>query len=627
MADQLSMFLPKSNWKPPTDLPDLSSAKVISLDVETHDPNLMTQGPGGVRHDGKLVGISVATDTGYVGYFPIAHEGGDNLDSGAVLRWARATLGGEQDKVGANLLYDLEWLRQAGVQVNGRLRDIQVAEPLLDEEKDGGYSLNNLAKFYLNQEKDEEALRAAAKSFGVDPKGGLWKLPARYVGPYAEADARLPLEIWALQEIQLKEQGLWDIFELESRLLNVILDMRFKGVRIDTDRAEQLNDECLSREAALLTKLRDDCGIVIEPWSADELSKAFDKLGIWYPRTQRGNPSFTSDWLNNHDHEFAKGIAEWRKVNKMRRDFIEGICLKQQYNGRIHAQFHALRKDSDGTRTGRFSSSTPNLQQIPARDEYWGPLIRGLFLPDEGQQWACLDYSQQEPRVLVHYANRLGLKGAADAVAQYTEDADTDFHQVVADMAGITRKHAKTINLGMFYGMGIYKLSQEPGMEQHDAKPIFEQYHNRVPFVRQLAHQCTRSANQKGFIKTLLGRHRHFNLFEPADSRNTWPNRETPLNRDAAMDVWKGRPLRRSFTHKALNALIQGSSADMTKKAMLDLYDEGVVPHITVHDELDFSVTDSVQANKYRDIMESCVELEVPLKVDVEIGPNWGDIK
>ena len=627
MADQLSMFLPKSNWKPPTDLPDLSSAKVISLDVETHDPNLMTQGPGGVRHDGKLVGISVATDTGYVGYFPIAHEGGDNLDSGAVLRWARATLGGEQDKVGANLLYDLEWLRQAGVQVNGRLRDIQVAEPLLDEEKDGGYSLNNLAKFYLNQEKDEEALRAAAKSFGVDPKGGLWKLPARYVGPYAEADARLPLEIWALQEIQLKEQGLWDIFELESRLLNVILDMRFKGVRIDTDRAEQLNDECLSREAALLTKLRDDCGIVIEPWSADELSKAFDKLGIWYPRTQRGNPSFTSDWLNNHDHEFAKGIAEWRKVNKMRRDFIEGICLKQQYNGRIHAQFHALRKDSDGTRTGRFSSSTPNLQQIPARDEYWGPLIRGLFLPDEGQQWACLDYSQQEPRVLVHYANRLGLKGAADAVAQYTEDADTDFHQVVADMAGITRKHAKTINLGMFYGMGIYKLSQELGMEQHDAKPIFEQYHNRVPFVRQLAHQCTRSANQKGFIKTLLGRHRHFNLFEPADSRNTWPNRETPLNRDAAMDVWKGRPLRRSFTHKALNALIQGSSADMTKKAMLDLYDEGVVPHITVHDELDFSVTDSVQANKYRDIMESCVELEVPLKVDVAIGPNWGDIK
>lgn len=624
---QMSMFLPKADWRPPKELPDLSAAKIISLDVETSDPHLLTSGPGGVRHDGKLVGISVATDTGFVGYFPIAHEGGDNLDSGSVLKWARATLGGRQDKVGANLLYDLEWLRAAGVEVKGRLRDIQVAEPLLDEERDGGYSLSNLSKYYLNQDKDETLLRDAAKSFGVDPKGGLWKLPARYVGPYAEADAALPLEIWKHQEKLLREQGLWEIFELESRLLNVILDMRFKGVRIDIDRAEQLNDKCLTEEAQLLTSIRKECGTVVEPWSADELSKAFDNLGIWYPRTNRGNPSFTSDWLNSHEHPFAKSIGDWRKINKMRRDFIEGICLKQQHSGRIHAQFHSLRKDSDGTRTGRFSSSTPNLQQIPARDEYWGPLIRGLFLPDEGKQWACLDYSQQEPRVLMHYAFLRGLRGAEDAVNQYRNDADTDFHQVVADMAGISRKQAKTINLGMFYGMGIYKLSQELGMEQFEAKPIFEQYHSRVPFVRQLAHECTRAANQKGYIKTLLGRHRHFNLFEPADSRNTWPNRETPLNRDAAMEVWNGRPLRRSFTHKALNALIQGSSADMTKKAMLDLYDEGVTAHITVHDELDFSVEDRVQADTYRDIMENCVDLELPLKVDVEIGPNWGEIE
>ena len=624
---QMSMFLPKADWRPPKELPDLSAAKIISLDVETSDPHLLTSGPGGVRHDGKLVGISVATDTGFVGYFPIAHEGGDNLDSGSVLKWARATLGGRQDKVGANLLYDLEWLRAAGVEVKGRLRDIQVAEPLLDEERDGGYSLSNLSKYYLNQDKDETLLRDAAKSFGVDPKGGLWKLPARYVGPYAEADAALPLEIWKHQEKLLREQGLWEIFELESRLLNVILDMRFKGVRIDIDRAEQLNDKCLTEEAQLLTSIRKECGTVVEPWSADELSKAFDNLGIWYPRTNRGNPSFTSDWLNSHEHPFAKSIGDWRKINKMRRDFIEGICLKQQHSGRIHAQFHSLRKDSDGTRTGRFSSSTPNLQQIPARDEYWGPLIRGLFLPDEGKQWACLDYSQQEPRVLMHYAFLRGLRGAEDAVNQYRNDADTDFHQVVADMAGISRKQAKTINLGMFYGMGIYKLSQELGLEQFEAKPIFEQYHSRVPFVRQLAHECTRAANQKGYIKTLLGRHRHFNLFEPADSRNTWPNRETPLNRDAAMEVWNGRPLRRSFTHKALNALIQGSSADMTKKAMLDLYDEGVTAHITVHDELDFSVEDRVQADTYRDIMENCVDLELPLKVDVEIGPNWGEIE
>tara|TARA_A100001388_G_scaffold56690_1_gene39054 strand:+ start:6231 stop:8111 length:1881 start_codon:yes stop_codon:yes gene_type:complete len=625
--DQLSFLRPDSNWLPPENLPDLSGAKVIGLDVETCDPNLLTNGPGGVRNDGKLVGISVATDTGFKGYFPIAHEGGDNLDNNAVLRWARATLGGTQTKVGANLLYDLEWLRQAGIDVKGDLRDIQVAEPLLDEEKNGGYSLANLSKFYLNKDKDETLLREAAQAFGVDPKGGLWKLPARYVGPYAEADAALPLEIYKLQEKKIKEQGLWDIFDLESRLLNMTLDMRFKGVRIDVDKAEQLNEKLLSEEAELLVALRKECGTVVEPWSADELSKAFNSLDIWFPRTAKGNPSFTSDWLNSHEHPFAKKIADWRKINKMRRDFIEGICLKQQHNGRIHAQFHALRKDADGTRTGRFSSSTPNLQQIPARDEYWGPLVRSLFLPDEGCKWACLDYSQQEPRVLVHYANLRKLSGADKVVAEYNENADTDFHEIVAEMAGIPRKQAKVINLGMFYGMGIYRLAQQLDMEQADAKPIFEQYHSRVPFVRQLMYECTQSANNKGYIRTLLGRHRHFDLFEPADSRNTWPNRETPLGRDAAMEVWKDRPLRRSFTHKALNALIQGSSADMTKKAMLDLYDDGIIPHITVHDELDFSVTDGLQADKYRDIMEHCVELTVPLKVDVEIGSNWGDIK
>lgn len=587
----------------------------------------MISGPGGVRHDGRLIGVSLATDTGYNGYFPFAHEGGDNLDRETVLSWLRTTLSGEQIKVGANLLYDLEWLREAGVDVKGTLRDIQVAEPLIDEEKDGGYSLSNLAKSYLAIDKNEELLRDAARALGVDPKSGLWKLPARYVGPYAEADAALPLQIWQYQEKELRKQGLWDIFELESRLLHVILDMRFKGVRVNLSRAEQLNDECLSQEASLLTQLRDTCGTVLEPWSGDELATAFDTLKIWYPRTSRGNPSFTSEWLSSHEHPFARQVAEWRKTNKMRRDFIEGICLKQHYNGRIHAQFHALRKDTDGTRTGRFSSSTPNLQQIPARDEYWGPLIRSLFLPDEGQQWACFDYSQQEPRVLMHYAFLRGLRGAKEAVELYRTDHETDFHKMVADMAGIGRKQAKVINLGMFYGMGSYKLSRQLDMEHADAKPLFEQYHSRVPFVRQLAHECTRAANDKGYIRTLLGRHRHFNLFEPADSQTTWPNKEIPLNREAAMQVWKGRPLRRAFTHKALNALIQGSSADMIKQAMVNLYEQNIIPHITIHDELDFSIeANGVHGPMICGIMEKCVDLTIPLKVDTEYGPHWGDI-
>lgn len=625
--DQLPMFLPTSTWIPPSEFPDLSEAKLISVDCETRDPNLLTSGPGGVRYDGEVVGVSLATDTGFCGYFPFAHRDGGNLDREQTISYLQATLGGNQPKVGANLLYDLEWLRATGIQVNGPIRDIQIAEPLIDEERDGGFSLNNLSKYYLNEEKDEKLLREAATLQGYNPKSEMWKMHSKYVGPYAEADAKLPLLIWEKQEKILKNNDLWDIFIMESELVPVILDMRFKGVRIDLDKAELVKDECLTEEAKLLTNLREIAGRVVEPWAPQDIQNTFNKLGLWYPKTQAGNPSFTAAWLSSHEHPFCQNLVQFRKINKMRRDFIEGICLKMQYNGRIHAQFHALRKDADGTRSGRFSSSTPNLQQIPARDEYWGPLVRSLFLPDEDHQWACLDYSQQEPRVLLHYAYLRKLRGSQEAVEQFNNNNATDFHQMVADMASISRKQAKTINLGMFYGMGIYKLSQQLGLEKEEAKSLSEQYHSRVPFVRQLAAECSKAAAQRGQVRTLLGRQRHFNMFEPADSRNTWPNRELPLNRAAAERVWAGRPLRRSMTHKSLNALVQGSSADMMKKAMLDLYKEGIVGHITVHDELDVSVKSKKEAKQIADIMENCVQLNVPLKVDVEIGPNWGEIK
>jgi DNA polymerase I-like protein with 3'-5' exonuclease and polymerase domains len=621
--EQLSMFTPNSNWRPPEEWPDFTNAKAISLDCETRDPHLLERGPGGVRYDGQVVGVSLSDGTQTV-YLPVAHEGGDNLDKVQVFKYLEAQLKGNQPKIGANLIYDLEWLRAEGIPVAGDIWDIQIAEPLIDENQ-SSYSLSALAKKYLGEDKDESLLRQAAAAYGVDPKGGLWRLPARYVGPYAEADAALPIRIWEQQKRILHQEDLWEIFELESALVPIMLDMRFRGVRVDVDRAEQINDQCLRDEARLLGELRDLVGYVIDPWSSDDLGKAFDKLKIWFPRTGKGNPSFTGDWLQGHEHPIAKKIAEYRKLNKMRRDFVEGMVLKMEHSGRIHCQFHALRKDEDGTRSGRFSSSQPNLQQVPARDEYWGPLIRGLFLPDEGMEWASCDYSQQEPRVLVHYADLLGLKGAAEAVQQYT--GDTDFHQMVADMAGIKRKQAKTINLGMFYGMGIYKLSQELGVSIEEAKPLFEQYHDRVPFVRQLSQRCSQSVSEKGWIKTLLGRKRHFNLWEPADSKNTWPNRENPLTLDQAQKVWADRPLRRSMVHKSLNALIQGGSADMTKKAMIDLYKEGELAHIQVHDELCFSVRDRKHGEKIKDIMENCVKINVPIKVDLEMGPTWGESK
>ena len=615
------MFLPKSSWKPPKDFPELKDAKIISFDVETHDPNLMTLGPGGVRNDGKLIGISVCSDTGFKGYFPIGHPEG-NLDPHKVLKWARDIFSVEREYVGANILYDLEWLRANDVEVKGKFRDIQVAEPLMNEELDGGYSLEALSKRYLNEGKDECLLKKVASIYKVDPKSGLWKLPSQYVGPYAEADAELPLRIWELQKPKLEEQGLWDIFELESELIPVILDMRFKGVKIDIEGAELLNDQMLGKEKQGLREIRKDCGMIVDLWSNDALAKAFDKMGIWYPKTAIGNPSFVSDWLQNHEHEFPRKIAAWRRSCKMRRDFIEGICLNHSYNGRIYTQFHQLRKDSEGTRTGRFSSSNPNLQQIP--DD---PLVRGLFIPDENHTWACLDYSQQEPRVLLHYAYLRKLRGAEEAIEKFREDRNADFHRIVSEMAGIPRKEAKTINLGMFYGMGIYKLSQQLNKTIDEAKPLFEQYHSEVPFVRALAQECSNAAGTRGYVRTLLGRQRHFDMWEPADFKNKWPNKEIPLNKEAALNVWSDRPLRRAYTHKALNALVQGSSADMMKKALIELHKEGITPQLTVHDEVDFSFIDNNEVIIAREIMENCVELELPLKVDVEIGPNWGDIE
>ena len=605
----------------------MSGAKLIAIDCETYDPNLLTNGPGGVRKDGRLIGISVAANTGFRGYFPIGHAGEGNLNRNRVLQWAKATFETGIDKVGANILYDLEWLRTVGIEVKGNKYDIQVAEPLLDEERKEGYSLDILSKRYLGRGKDESLLNAAAQAYNINPKKEMYKLPAHYVGEYAEIDAVNTLEIFKKQLPLLEEQDLMGIFKLETDLIPLILDMRFKGVRIDINKAEKLNKRYKKEESRLLKYLREFAGFAVEPWSNQQLGVVCERNKIWFPQTQAGNPSFTGDFLSTSKEMFLTSVSEYRKVNKMRRDFIDKVCLKMNVNGRIHAQFHQLRKDSDGTRTGRFSSSNPNLQQIPARDEYWGPLIRSLFLPEKDNTWFRLDYNQQEPRMLVHYARLRAIRGSKEACEAYHEK-DADFHTMVAEMAGIKRKIAKTINLGIMYGMGTFKLGQMLGLNYNDATILLEKYHEKVPFVKGLMHEASKAVTYRGEINTLLGRKRHFNFWEPSDSRLKWPNKEMPLRKEDAEEIWKGRPLKRAYTHKALNALIQGASADLTKKAMLDLYNElKIVHHLQVHDELDISHIDNPAIKWVTDIMENCVKLEVPLKVSVEKGKSWGEAK
>ena len=250
------LWPPDSDWKPPKEFPRLDDVKLLGLDCETKDPNLLKIGPGSIRKDGYVVGVSLATDD-RSWYFPIAHEGGGNLDKDKTVRWLSEVLGNDrQAKVGANIQYDLEWLRSdLQLTVGGPLYDIQLAEPILDEDRVGGYSLENLSRYYLKEGKEEGKLKEAAAAYGIDPKSEMWRLHSKHVGPYAEMDAQLPVHIFNQQSVRLRQHNLSEIFELESSLIPVVLDMRFLGVRVDIEKAYDLSKKMLVEETELLHKI------------------------------------------------------------------------------------------------------------------------------------------------------------------------------------------------------------------------------------------------------------------------------------------------------------------------------------------------------------------------------------
>ena len=617
---QIPLLQPESDWIAPQVLPKFDPYETLAVDLETYDPNLINRGPGWATGDGYIVGIAIATDK-WSGYLPIRHENGGNLEEEIVIRWLKRTFENHKGAmVFHNALYDVGWLKREGVELTCPLRDTMFAAPLFDENR-WSYSLNNLGMDFLAESKDETLLETAAKAWGVNPKGGMWALPAKYVGPYAEQDAVLTLKLWKIFKARIEIEGLQKIYDLECDLIPLLIEMRWRGVRIDTDRAEQTSEQLSKKEQQLLVEIKRRFGVNVDIWASASIQKAFDNNNLWYPHTEKGAPSFQGPWLEAHEHDLPKMIVEARRINKARTTFIEGAILEYSHNGRIHAEAHPLKNDGGGTVTGRFSYSNPNLQQVPARDPEIGKMIRSLFIPEEGATWGAFDYSQQEPRITVHYASLLGLEGATDAVKAYSTEG-ADFHQIVADMAGIPRKQAKNINLGLTYGMGQQKLIRELGLEPDEALKLLETYHRRVPFIRGLQSRCTRIAEQRGCITTLGGRKCHFDLWEAVGFLHD--EKQSPLPLQEAKDKY-GDNLKRSFTYKALNKLIQGSAADMTKLAMRDLWKEGLVPHIQIHDELDYSVFNKEQAEIVIDRMVNCVKMRVPLVVDYESGSNWGE--
>lgn len=616
--------------------PDIRNAELISIDCETKDPDLKEKGSGATR-DGYIVGIAVATEH-TANYYPIRHEGGGNMDRRQVMTYLREMLTTDVPKTGANLQYDLSYLWTEGVQVEGPFYDIQVAEPLLDENR-GSYSLESIAQARLGVGKNEDdMLRYIQQHFGAKPgkeKQFIWKCPAHIVAPYAIEDVRLPLQIIKDQIKELEAEDMMDLWRMESDLLPILTRMHLNGVRVDTAYAQELQLEWRSRIKTLEPLMKG-----INSRSSKQMATYLDSIGFEYPVTAKGNPSIKGKWLeaNMDKIDIAEPMVELKKLKHFEGTFVDGYILGCQVMGRVHGQFNQLKGDEYGAVTGRLSASKPNLQNIPnpEKDAYYSERIRGMYLPELGCEWLRYDFSQIEYRLLVHFASSLP-GGVADIARQmYIDNPAMDFHQACADLTGLTRKQAKTINFGLVYGMGVAKLAASLGLSLTAAKAVFAAYHLKAPFAQAFGAAAGQRAQARGFIRTIGGRKRRFESWESTKFIRKEDKKDGEVyvmkDKQAAIDAWG--PVKRSHTHAAGNAVLQGSSADMTKKAMVDghkagIYDVLGYPHVTVHDELGFSWDKHNKihveaAKEMKRIMENAYALRVPVLVSAGTGANWG---
>ena len=649
----------------PEDL-DLSGIDTVAVDIETYDPNLKTKGSGAIRHDGFICGIAIATDND-TAYFPLAHSDTtidiERIDKIWEILNNKIFQNEKITKVFHNAMYDVCWIRsQTGKMIKGRIVDTMIAASVIDENR-FKYSLDALSKDYLNEEKYKYDLQQKTLEWSggtvKDPMTNMHKLPSSIVKEYAKQDVNLTYKLWNLfnkkidEVLYTKDDGeqktCRQIFELETKLFLCLVDMKFKGVKIDVEKAILFGNHLKKRRDQTVNAIHSITGVKVDIWAAASIKNLLDNRRIKdYKVTPKSKmPQLPKDYLKTHKDKCLRMIAKAREYDKAVNTFIEGL-LEYVHDGRIHADINQIRSDSGGTVTGRFSMSNPNLQQIPSKG-YIGKKMRELFIPDDGYKWGSFDYSQQEPRIVVHYAIKLGLPGTENLQEEFDKE-DADFHKIVADMANISRKQAKTINLGLFYGMGKIKLQKELGLDQSKARTLFNEYHSRVPFVRDLSQQLIQFAKENKLLFTLHDRFCRFDKWETTNKQwNPEINRfnEVPLyTEEQAREAFKAEMLDKfkqnkidpnymdyferyytpAFTYKALNRLIQGSAADMTKKAMVDLHQKGIIPHIQIHDELCFSTTDH-ESKLIKSIMEETIPLEVKNKVDYESGPNWGTIK
>lgn len=642
---QFELFPPDSSWTPPSTYPDLTTEKLISLDMETRDPRLKTRGPGFPTLDGEVTGIALATgDSSW--YFPVAHFGGGNLDRNITIKWLKDQFKHFNGTLTlANAQYDLGWLATLGIKPNCEVMDIQVIEALLDEERPS-YSLDSLARDYLRLTKEENLLLEAAATYRVDPKAEMWKLPARFVGPYAEQDARITYDIYQKQLPKIQEEGIESILRIESGVTPILLGMARRGVRVDVRAAERLNEEWLKTENDLLKKI----GIGPEDlWTNGFLIDLFKKKGLRTPMTAPtktypdGQPSFNKEFIRGHSDPDVRMVGEVRELSRLRDLFVRKRILEGHIRGRVYPHYIQLSSDEGGTRTGRLAGKYHNKQQIPKRSKFVDARrIRALYLPEQGERWLSADYDAQEPRLQIHYGMLLKLRGSREA-AEYVAQGKKLYH-LVQDAAGCDYNQAKTLTLGLSYGMGIAKLAASLGVSPEKARrEILDPLNNNCPFMQQFAQAASTRAAKKGYVRTILGRKKRFKLWQ---SRNYWDYKKQAEHkknlgevdeeywdliqkcrarpRDKAEEFFGSKePLERAYTHKAGNAIIQGSAADQTKAAMVALHELGYTLISQVHDEINVSISSEKDIDIIKNTMEHTTPLEIDSKADCELSKTW----
>jgi DNA polymerase I-like protein with 3'-5' exonuclease and polymerase domains len=648
LEGQLPLFVPTTDWKCPTELPDLSQELEIALDSETRDYSLAAnRGPGSYTKSGYIIGLSLAWSRGKI-YVPIRHPDTANFDHNLVGLWLKDLFSLDTITwVLHHASYDLTWIRaEWGLLPPKNIQDTGAMAALIDENR-LSYSLDNLCKWRGIQGKDESLLEevGAVYGFARDIKANLWRLPAKYVGPYAEQDAESTLQLARSLRPEIENQELQEACRVEMGLIPLVLEMSWRGVRIDIDKAEQTRDRLIKKRDRELKELSDLLNHTVgmsEINSARMLEKFFLQLKIPFERTEKSKQAkLDSDWMEKHEHWLPQKITHIRQLDAGAEKFIQGFLLDFCHNSRIHATINQFRSDDGGTRSHRVSYSNPPLQQMPSRDstpikEELAIQIRGCFVPEPGETWGAHDLSQQEYRIIVHYSELMKSRKADHAGDRYRNEPKTDFHDYVAEITGLPRKRAKDVNFAKAYSAGVAKFALMTGMSFEEAKEAMDTYDEELPFVKESSTKCKTVAEQRGYIRLLDGARSHFDFWEP--SYRKWEEEQTyrgdmgtaPCSLEEAQErvndpnhPWKGRIVR-AYTHRSFNRLVQGGAARQVKKAMLDCWNEGLIPLLQIHDELCFSHTSEEEGKKVNQIMRDAIKLTVPMRCDSEYGISWG---